>query len=342
MSQLLYNNVVTGLFEELHGLLKDYVFDTYTALATAIQAPLALMMVLSICILGIAVTQGWVRLSLGYFVRHALKLALIYLAALQWGWFSHNVYTLINEGASHLAAIIASATPIPLPHTSGEVISEALQGSLTEITKVGFGLWKLGSWHVIKPLFSAVIVWGFGFVFMMMAIFQVFLAKVMLAVLLSTAPVFIAFTVFKPTQYLFERWLGACIGYALVLLLVASVLALMLTLMQWAVAGLLTIQDVQINAVCFVPIMVVGFIGAGLLLRVSSVAQSIGGTVVMSSMTSSLGAALGAFIGGSFAAFQNKHSVEKNKNQSDASDKQQTSQQKIESIHLDIITMGGK
>ncbi len=132
-----YMTVIEQLFVELNTVLNSYVFHGYTALAGYLKYPLGIAMTLYIALLGISITQGWVKLSMGNLTKSALKLALIYLAAMNWSWFSQNIVALINHASGQLGDVLIDATPMPLPHFAGEGLNGAMQSVLIEFTEIG-------------------------------------------------------------------------------------------------------------------------------------------------------------------------------------------------------------
>ena len=292
-----YMTVVEKLFTELDVLLNNYIFHAYNALAAYLKTPLALAMVLYIVMMGLSITQGWIKLSMGNLVKSALKLALIYTAAMSWGWFSYYVVALISQGAGQLGDVLISATPVPMPHFAGTGMNGAMQSVLIEFTKIGKWIWDSGSWHNMGPCFTALIIWGFGYTLILVALFELVLAKIMLAVLFATAPLFVSFTLFKPTHSFFDRYLGACVGFGLLMVFVSSMLALALSISQWAIAGIYTTHAAKVSLVGFVPIMIVGFIGIGIILKAAQLAQGIGGTVTTTSGSTLLAGTIGGAVG---------------------------------------------
>ena len=189
-----YLTIIERLFTELDLLLNNFVFNGYSALANYLKTPLGLSIVLYIILMGLSISQGWVKLAMGNLVKASIKLAFIYMAAMNWGWFSHNVVDSLNKGVGEIGRVLVSATPVPIPHFAGEGINGAMQSVLIEFTDIGNWIWSRGAWNNISPCFTAVLIWGFGYALILVAIFELVLAKIMLAILFSTAPLFISFT----------------------------------------------------------------------------------------------------------------------------------------------------
>ncbi len=296
-----YATIVEMLFTEIDLLLANYVFNAYSAFAHYLKLPLGLASTLYIILLGLSISQGWIELSMRALLKSASKLALIYSAAMSWGWFSYYVVNFISLGAGQLGNILVTATPIPIPHFSGSGINGAMQSVLIEFTKIGVWIWDMGSWRNLGPCFTAVIIWGFGYALILIAIFELILAKIMLAILFALAPLFVAFTLFRVTHGFFDRWIGACVGFAFLMIFIASVVSLNLSVAQWAIAGIYAERAIHISLVGFVPVMIIGFIGVGVVLKAAQLSQNIGGTISTLSATSSWAPNIGGMISHAFS-----------------------------------------
>lgn len=297
MSDLSFYTIIVQLFEELDLLLKDYVYNGYGALASYLKTPLGLSVTLYFIILGISMTNGWIEMRLSDFIKTVFKISLIYMFAMHWDAFSLYVVQGIQGTAGEIGDVLISATPIPIPHFAGEGIDGALQSVFIEVTKIGAWTWDMGNWHNMGPCFTALLIWGFGYVLLLVGIFEILLSKIMLAVLFTTAPLFVMCCLFKQTKGFFERWLGAIVGFALLLIFVSAVLGLALNLMQWGIGATYADKALHINLVGFIPVMLLGFLGLGMILKVSALAQSIGGTVTTDGAAALIGAGIGYSLG---------------------------------------------
>jgi len=293
-----YTTVIERFFHEaLEPILHNYIFNGYTALSNHLKYPLGIAVVLFIVLLGISISQGWVKLSMGNFVKATIKIGLIYTFAMNWAVFSQWIVDGIQKSAGQIGDWLIRATPIPLPQFAGTGIDGAMQSVLIEFTKIGNWIWATGSWHTWGPYLTAMMVWGFGYAMILVGLFEIVLAKIMLAILFTTAPLFICFTLFKSTHSYFDRWLGLVVGYAFLLIFVSSVLGLALSFAQWAIADTFISHAAGLQLVGFIPAMLVGFMGIGIILKTAQLAQSIGGSVCTASGSQLLAGAVGGFIG---------------------------------------------
>jgi len=298
-----YTTVIVQFFKEiLDPLLHVYVHDAYQQLAAHLKVPLGIAVTLYIAIMGLSIAMGWIQASMGNLVKSAIKLGLIYMFAMNWDYFSHWIVMGIENSAEQIGGWLIDATPTGFHFITGGNVEGALQSLLIQITKVGEWIWKSGSWHHFSPFVTAGLIWLFGYAVILVGFFEIVVAKIMLAILFATAPLFIAFTLFKPTHGFFDRWLGMIVGYALLLIFVSAVLALSMTFLEWTLAGMLVGHAVHVTFVGFVPTMIIGALCVGILLAVSSMAQSIGGAVSTSSGSALLAGVVGGAIGGSMTA----------------------------------------
>lgn len=293
-----YLTIVDRLFNQLDSLLNNYVYDGYQVMANHLKEPIGLAIVLFIMLLGISIAQGWVRLSMGNLVKSILKITIIYTLAINWSWFSFYIVNFIQGSASEISDWLVNATPIPIPYITGTGVNGALQTVLIEFTKVGSWTWDMGSWHNTGPMFTAVVIWVIGYAIVGLAIFEIAMAKIMLAVLFVLAPLFFAFCIFKSTHTFFDRWLGAIVGYALLLIFVSAVLCLALTLAHWSVANLFLTHVAHIGLVSFAVPLIVGVMCVGIIAKAAHLAKSIGG----SACTASGSALVAGMVGGAMSS----------------------------------------
>lgn len=300
MSVITYNTAIVRLFDELDMLLNHFVTNSYSTLMHHLKTPLGAAVVLYIILLGYSITAGWVQCSMSNFIKSIIKIGLIYLFAMNWDVFSHMVVDTIEGGASQIAGWLMNGVNHDVFSFGNDSVNLALQKTFTEFTRIGYFIWGKGSWHNIGPYFDALFVWGSGLVLITIAVFELALAKIMMSILFGTAPLFVGFTLFKPTHPFFDRWLGAVVGYALVFIFVSTMLALALSLAEWSIGGVLVGKALHFSLVGWLPIALVCALGVGIILSAAKLAQSIGGTVT----TASAAGLVAASVGGAMAGYK--------------------------------------
>jgi type IV secretion system protein VirB6 len=293
-----YSTIVLRLSNQIDLILKSFVYNGYQAVADHLRYPLGLAVTLYIIILGISISQGWVKLSFGNFTKSCLKIGLIYSLGMHWSTFSFYIVKGIEGSAGQIGDWLINATPITIPHFAGEGINGGLQSVLIEVTKVGLWTWHRGKLYNYTPFFTAVVIWAFGYAALMLAVIEILMAKMMIAILFTVAPLFVAFTVFKATHGFFDKWLGVICGFVFFLILIPAGVALMLNCLQWTLVGEYANHSQGLNVVGFVPVVMVSVLSVLLILKITAYAHVIGGSVA----TSAGSALVAGFIGGSIGA----------------------------------------
>lgn len=297
-----YSTVVIKLGDQIHAILQSFVYNGYNAMADHLRVPLGLAVTLYIIILGVSISQGWVKLSLGNFTKSCIKIGLIYSFAMHWSTFSFYIVKGIEGSAGQIGDWMINATPITIPHFAGEGIDGALQSVLIEVTKVGLWTWDKGAFNNYSPYFTALIIWLFGYAALMLAVIEILMAKMMIAILFTTAPLFIGFTLFQKTHHFFDKWLGAICGFVFFLILIPAGVSLMLNCIQWTIAGEYGNRALSMDLVGFVPLVLVSVLSVLLIIKITAYAHVIGGSVTTNSGSSLVAGFIGGAIGGSMSA----------------------------------------
>ncbi len=300
MSASFSSGLIQNFFTRLDKMLDQFVYQGYSALADHLRAPLGAAVVLIIVMLGISITQGWVKLSISNFIKLALKIGLVYTFAMNWDLFSKFVVQGIAISAGDIGDWIINSAP----HnslTGDPGINGALQHALNQFTNLGSGLWAEAGLRNEAPYLGAFIVWLFGYALVFISVLEIVIAKVIMALLFTLAPLFIGFTLFKPTYHFFDRWLGIIAGSAFLLIFISALLALILNFVEWTMNDLNPdFSRIQLGEL--VPALFICFIGVGLVFRVTHMAQAIGGGITTSSGNALVAGAVGGAIGGTIAS----------------------------------------
>jgi type IV secretion system protein VirB6 len=326
-----YNTVVEAVLHEIDLLLENYVFHGYSALADYLSGPLGLAVTLYIILMGYSLSMGWLSMSIREFSKGLVKIGLIYLFAMNWGWFSDYLINLFFNVSGHIGTILVDSTPLPLPSFAGEGIDGGLQSVLIELWDIGQWLWNAGSFHALGPLLVGLITWACGFLLIGYALFEIIFAKCILSVLCVVAPLFISFALFSSTEKFFYRWISLCSGYAFLMILVMATIAIVLSLDQWAIgdAYLLHAKDLgmlNIFTIVFVSLICIGVINrvCGLALVLGNGVGAWAGNSAVTDKLSHFFSGASGFVVGGYSAFKNKLSPTHSNNKTKQFDKQNT------------------
>ncbi|RUR10815.1 type IV secretion system protein [Legionella sp. km772] len=294
MNAMTYNNFIIQLAGEIDRLTRHFVFDGYKAMASILQAPLASMIILYIVLKGYGIAQGVIKQPQHELFRFAIRAGLIYMFALNWELFSFYVRDLFIVGSETIGTKLMLALN---QQGLGSSINQGIQNVLNEILKLGCDLFKIGSLRKPTPYFAGMMVFLSGSITLGLAFIEIVTAKLMMALVLCTAPLFIVFTLFDQTKPFFERWLGKLSGFSFVLIFVSAVVGLCVRLLHWVTSSFMT-DSTQVSAAIWIPIFIVACLCITGIFQAVCIGKSIGGSVC----TSGGAAMVGGFIGSSLGA----------------------------------------
>lgn len=294
MSAMTYNNFIIQLAGEIDRLTRHFVFDGYKAMASTLKAPLASMVILYIVLKGYGIAQGVIERPQQELFRFAIRAGLIYMFAMNWEIFSFYARDLFIVGSETLGAKLMLALN---QQGLGSSINQGIQNVLNEILKLGCDLFKIGSLRKPTPYFAGMMVFLSGSITLGFAFIEIVTAKLMMALVLCTAPLFVLFTLFEQTKPFFERWLGKLSGFAFVLIFVSAVVGLCVRLLHWVISSFMT-DSTEVSAAIWIPIFIVACLCITGIYQAVCIGKSIGGSVC----TSGGAAMVGGFIGSSLGA----------------------------------------
>ena len=299
-----YDTFIVSLAGEIDSLTNHFVFDGYSALASLLKAPLGAMIVLYIVLMGYAIIRGMVQTPQQELFKFAIRAGLIYMTAMNWDLFAVHVRDLFVVGSDSISTTLMRAVN---KKSSAGSINQGLQNVLNDILTLGSTLFDAGSFRKLTPYFAGIMVFFSGTVTIGLAFIEIVIAKLMLAVTLCTAPLFIIFTLFDQTKSFFDRWLGVLVGFSMVLVFVSSVVGLCVHLLHWVTNGMLN-NTVQLTSAIWVPLFIVACLCVMGISQAASIGKSIGGALC----TSGGAAMVGGFIGSSMGTWAfSKNSIQK-------------------------------
>jgi type IV secretory pathway VirB6-like protein len=298
-----YKTLVLDTLSQVDSLLIHYVYDGYQAFSTYLQVPLGILSAIAITLLGYSVSIGWVRLSIPNLVKAVLKIGLIYMAVMDWGFVSQYLVGFVNDLVGGLGDALITASPVHIKGVNG--LDGALQTVLTVFTQMGMKVFGIGGLNNMGPWLSGILIWGFGYLFVGIGLFEIILAKVMLSVLFVFTPVIVLFCYFRTFHGIFDRWLGSIVGFALLQLFVTAALTLSVSIAYWWIEkNILGSKATDIGNAGTWPVVIIGITSIGLILKAAHLAQNLGGSVSSASASSLVGGMIGGAIGASIPMTQ--------------------------------------
>ncbi len=298
-SILSYTNIVAKTLAEVDILLHNYVYSGYMALSNYLRIPLGIIAAMYIALFGYAVMIGTVKVEMGAFIKSVLKIAIIYVGVTEWAMVSEYLVGLVN---SALGSALITASPVHIPGFGG--IDGAMQQTLNQFSALGTVVFKTGGFKNFGGWVSGITIWSFGYVTVGIGLFEIILSKVMLAILFVFTPLMVIFCFFKSLQSVFDKWLGAIIGFALLQLFVTAALALALSLAYWWVGFHINAVALETGNYGTLPVIIIGIICIGVILKAAHLAQNLGGVATNTGGSALVGGMVGGALGYSMASFR--------------------------------------
>lgn len=273
-------NFIEEIFTDLDNLLQTFVLDIFNTLGPEIRILWVSMAILLIMFIGIkTIVRGNVTVSE---IGAALfKIVIILTLVTEWTDFSRFIYKVFTDLPTEIGQLILSV--------DGETpsnIDEALYNYYDRAKSAGNKVLEGASWYEIGKfvVYGAILVATSAFC--VLGAGYILLGKVMTAVMLAVAPVFILMLMFNQTNNIFEGWVKTLCNYALLPLFTYVILALILFLGSDAVMELETassgkftgLLDALFNYVVF------SFLAFLALIQVTTIAANVGGGFALSSM----------------------------------------------------------
>lgn len=292
-----YANIILKLANHIDELTKAFIFNGYQALAKALSAPLASLCILLIIFMGFGLLRGLIKNPMEEFQKNLLRIGVVYMLAMNWGVFSEYVVTLFVQGASEIGEVIMYATPFKVPVITGSGVNGGLQSVFIEVIRVGAWTWDKASFKHWGPIFTAIMIYLAGLAVVGLALFEIIIAKLMLAICLCSAPLFIPLTLFDKTRAFFDRWLGTIVGFSLVLVFVSTVVGFAMHLLHWTIGGHFETHAANVTAVDWIPIAIAACLCVMAILEVTGIAKNIGGACCTANGSAMMGGFIGGFLG---------------------------------------------
>lgn len=265
--------------------------QAYSTVGQEILPLLELMLVAYVGYYGLQLFLGTARIGVSEIVGRIVRMMIILALVSSWANFNNLVYHWINDTPEDVgrAILAASGTGITEP-TSGlsQIWRTANQAGSAFAEQSGF-------FSILPSMVGVLVMVGAG-IFIAVALAILILAKVMLWVLIGTAPVFIACMLFEKTRGYGVGWFNQVLTYALIPLFIYVVAAFLIAAMNPE----LTKIDVASGSRTLTLADIAGFLllcaaGAFVMLYVQSIGQGIAGGV--SASAGSFGAGIARKLG---------------------------------------------
>lgn len=201
--------------------------QAYTIVGDEIAPLLRLMLVAYVVWYGLQLVMGTARIGVGEIVLRIIRMVMILLLVTSWGNFNNFVYRWINDTPEDVgrAILAASGTGITEPTNGMSMIWQTANQAASAFAE------QSGYFSILPSMIGVLIMIGAG-VFIAVALAILILAKVMLWVLIGTAPIFIACMLFDRSRGYGIGWFNQVLTYALIPLFIYVIAAFLIAAMN--------------------------------------------------------------------------------------------------------------
>lgn len=267
------DDFIGELLDRIDASGENFSQSAYEALSQDLEPLLRLLFVLAVLFYGVQLFLGTSRLSVAEIVGRLVRVFVILILVGTWSNFNDLVYdwlTTVPEAAGR-AILAASGTGVTEP-TNG--LSQIWKTANTAAAAFS----EQAGYLSVLPALIGIVIMLFAGIFVAIALGILVLAKVILWVLLGTAPIFISCFFFDSTRNYAVGWLNQSLLYAMIPLFVYVIASFLIAAME---PELTTIDSISGNRELklsdFAAFIMLCIAGAFVLFQVQSLAQGIVG-----------------------------------------------------------------
>lgn len=270
------------LFARLSISLESYWSSAAGNIASGIAPVATTLMCLYLVFWGLAVMRGAVNEPVMDGALRMVRMAFIVTLAINAGIYNSYLANLLWQTPDALAGIVAGGTGGSSMHFLDSLMGQfyGLAQAFSDKAYADAGLTGLpdlslwaASWAI---LIGGSALTGY-------AAFLFALSKIALAILLGIGGIFILMTLFDATRRFFDVWIGQCLNYVFLVLLTASGVKLVMTIISsYMTAALLAASDPSI--VQAMPALIFSLIGMLVLMQLPAIASALGGGVAIGTL----------------------------------------------------------
>ncbi|TLY48698.1 MAG: type IV secretion system protein [Gammaproteobacteria bacterium] len=216
---------ITDTLTAVDSVIGHYVQTVYLQLALQYNSTLLLLCTFYILLLGYRFSMHTLSADFSTISRHLMVLCIVYGLITNWSLYQLFVYNIFTNEPGHIAQVIVHSSN---PLTSDESIAQALN----QVYSTGMDASKKLFTSGIKLFFCSIFIFAFTFLCCLTALGLLIYAKLAMAIALALGPIFLPFVLWESTRGWFVSWLRKLFNFALIPIVTASILSLMLSVMD--------------------------------------------------------------------------------------------------------------
>lgn len=220
-------NFLGDLLQRIDSSGSSFSEQAYTVVGNELMPLLRIMFIVYAAWYGLQLALGTSRLGVGEIIGRTVRMMLILALVSSWANFNDLFYRWINDTPEDVgrAILAASGTGITEPTNGMSQIWETANQAASAFAE------QSGYFSILPSMIGVLIMIGAG-AFIAIALAVLILAKVMLWVLIGTAPIFIACMLFERTRGYGVGWFNQVLTYALIPLFIYVIAAFLIAAMD--------------------------------------------------------------------------------------------------------------
>ncbi len=263
------------LLERIDASGRNFSQRAFEALSQDIEPLLRLLFVVAVLFYGVQLFLGTSRLSVAEIVGRLARVLIIFIIVTSWANFNSLFYEWLTK----------------VPEAAGRAILAASATGVTEPTNGLSQIWKTANvaaaafseqagYLSVLPALIGMVIMVFAGLFVAIALGILVLAKVVLWVLLGTAPIFISCMFFNATRNYAIGWLNQSLLYAIIPLFVYVIAAFLIAAMEPELTKIDRISgNRELRLSDFAAFIMLCLAGSFVLLQIQALAQGIVGAL---------------------------------------------------------------
>lgn len=204
---------LAGMLGSTDGVVTQFLTQTYPALADTVSLPVYYAAIIYVAIYGYKIMNGHEPINMTVILQK-ITLVVLALGALHWGGIANQIYGFFGSFAEGAASTIMAGQPTA-------TMFDAFRSNIDDL--MNFLLQNL-KWYNIAIILFCMAVSIMNVILLVFALLNLIFAKVGLALVMLTLPLFIGFLFFEFTRQWFMNWLKEMIGFCFLYILTIAVI----------------------------------------------------------------------------------------------------------------------
>lgn len=263
------------LLDRIEASGANFSEQAYGVVGSEVLPLLQVLAIVYVAWYAVQLLVGSARIGVGDIVGRVVRMMLILALVSQWGHFNTFFYSWLNATPEDVgrAILAASSTGITEPTNGLSMIWKTANDAASAFA-------EQSGYFAVLPSLIGFLIMACTAIFMAVALAILVLAKVMMWVLIGTAPIFIACMLFEQTRNYGIGWFNQVVIYALVPLFIYVIAAFLIAAMDpelTAIEAAAQSRTLKLSDVAAFVLLCAA--GAFILLQIQTIAQGIAGGI---------------------------------------------------------------